>query len=186
MRCPDSILPEPLLKNRSVNCLSCHKDKEPYIHHLCLYRALAVYRNGHIDLDYHTCRYFTAFIPKSGYDPKTFRADFVEDLPDVEEFVQRNIFINYFDIWEAEHVGEIARRSRGRLDKTVKLLRFNNHIFHTNNIDSFFKCFRYPSCDTFFHKSDQFNHHLLRCKDRVRLLYLKKVYEFRETLFKKL
>ena len=98
MRCPDYILPEPLLKNRSVNCLSCHKDKEPYRHHLCLYRALAVYRNGHIDLDYHTCRYFTAFIPKSGYDPKTFRADFVEDLPVVEEFVQRNIFINDFDI----------------------------------------------------------------------------------------
>ena len=61
--------------------------------------------------------------------------------------MQRNIFIYDFDIQEEEYVGELARRS---IEKTVKLLRFNNHIFHTKDIDSFFKCFRCPSCDTFF------------------------------------
>ena len=99
--------------------------------------------------------------------------------------MQRNIFIYDFDIQEGEYVGELARRSIGRFDKTVKLLRFNNHIIHTNDIDSFFKCFRCPSCDTFFHKSDHFNQHLLRCKDRVRHFYPKNVYELRETLFEK-
>ena len=57
---------------------------------------------------------------------------------------------------------------------------------HTNDIDSFFKCFRCPSCDTFFNKSDNCNKHLLRCKDRVRHFYPKNVYELRETLFEKL
>ena len=107
-------------------------------------------------------------------------------MPVVEEIVQRNIFIYDFDIQEGEYIGELARRSIGIFDKTVKLLRFNNHIIHTNDIDNFFKCFRCPSCDTFFHKSDNFNQHLLRCKDRVRHIYPKNVYELRETSFEKL
>ena len=83
-------------------------------------------------------------------------------------------------------MGELARRSIGRFDKTVKLLRFNNHIIHTNDIDSFFKCFRCPSCDSFFKRSEFLNKHLLRCKDRVKHIYPKNVYELRENLFEKL
>ena len=189
MGCPNSVLPESLLKNQSVNCLLSNKAKEPYKDHLCLFRALAMYMNGHNDfndLDSHTSRYFTEFLTKSGYDPKSFRGVSVEDLPNVEEIVQRNIFIYDFDIQEGEYVEEIARRRTGTSDKTIQLLRFNNHSNHTNDIDSFFKCFRCPSSDTFFKRSEFLNKHLLRCKDRVKHIYPKKVYEFRETLFEKL
>ena len=161
MECPDSVLPEPLLRNTQLNCLLTNKDKEPYKGHLCLFRALTKYMNGHNDLDSHTSRYCTEFVSKSGYDPKSFRGVSAEDLPAVEEIVQRNIFIYDFDIQEVEYVGELARRNIGRYDKTVKLLRFNNHIIHTNDIDSFFKCFRCPSCNNFFNK------HLLRCKENM-------------------
>ena len=102
-----------------------------------------MYMNGHKDLDSHTSRYFIEFISKSVYVP-------AEDLTVVEEIVQRNIFIYDFDIQEGEYVGELARRSIGKFDKTVKLLRFINQIIHTNDIHIFFKCFRCPSCDTFF------------------------------------
>ena len=159
---------------------------EPYKDHSCLFRALAMYMNEHNDLDSHTSRYFTDFISKPGYDPKNFRGVSVEDLPVVEEIVQRNIFIYDFDIQEGEYVVELARRSIGRFDRTVKLLRFNNHIIDTNDIDSFFKCFRCPSCDTFFKRSEFLNKHLLRCKDRVKHIYPKNVYELRDTLFEKL
>ena len=142
--------------------------------------------NGYKDLDSHTSGYFTDFVAKSGYDPKMFPGVSDEDLPVVEEIVQRNIFIYDFDIQERDYVGERARRSIGRLNQTVTLLRFNSHIIHKNDIDSFFKCSRCPSCNTFFHKSDHFNQHLLRCKDRLRYIYPKKVYELRETLFEKL
>ena len=185
MGCPDSVLPEPLLRHTQVNCLLSNKDKELYKDHLCLFHALAMYMTGHKDLDSHTSRYLTEFISKSYHDPKHFRGVSVEDLPVVQEILQRDIFIYDFGIQEGEYAGELARRSIGRFDKTVKLLRFNNHIIHTNDIDSF-KCFRCPSCDTFSHKYDHFNQHLLRCKDRVRHIYLKNVYELRETLFEKL
>ena len=100
--------------------------------------------------------------------------------------MQRHIFIYDFDIPEGEYVGELAQRSSGRFDKTVKLLIFNNHIIHTNDIDPLFMCFRCPSCDTFFKRSEFINKHLLRCKDRVKHIYPKNVYELRETLFEKL
>ena len=167
MGCPDSVLPEPLLRHTQVNCLLSDKDKQPYKDHLCLFRALTMYLHGHSNLDAHTSELFTEFISKSGDDPKNFRGVSVDDLPVVEGIVERNIFIYDFDIQEGEYVGELARRSIGKFEKTVKLLRFNNHIIHTNDIDSFFKCFRCPSCDCFFNRSDNFNRHLLTCKDRV-------------------
>ena len=97
-----------------------------------------------------------------------------------------NIFIYDFDIQEGEYVGEPARRGIGRIDNTVELLRFNIVIILTNDIDSFYKCFRCPTCDTFFHKSDHFNQRLLKFKDRVKYIHPKNVYVPRETLFEKL
>ena len=106
--------------------------------------------------------------------------------PLVEGIVERNTFIYNFDIQEGEYLGELAKQNIGRFEKTVTLLRFNNHIFHTKYIDTFFKCFRCPSYDTFLHKSDHFNKHLIRCKDRVRHIYPKNAYKLRETQFEKL
>ena len=121
MGCPKSVLPRSVLKNHSVNCLLSNKAKEPYKDHLSLFRALAVYKNGHSDLDSHISRYFTNFITKSGFDPKTFRGASVVDLTDVEEIVQRNIFIYNFDIQEGDYVGELARRI---LEDMIKQLNY--------------------------------------------------------------
>ena len=176
MVCPDSVLPELLLRHTIVNCLLSDKNKQPFKDHLCLFRAFTMYFHGHSNLHAHTSQLFTEFISKPGYDPKNFLGVALDDLPLVEELVDRNIFIYDFDIKVGEYVGELARRSIGKIEKTVKLLRFNNHIIHTNDIDSFFKCFRFPSCDCFFNRSYNFNRHLLTCKDRVRHIYPQNVY----------
>ena len=60
--CPDSVLPELLLKKHSVICLLSNKDKEPYKDHLGLFRALALYINRHNDLESHTSKYLTEFL----------------------------------------------------------------------------------------------------------------------------
>ena len=96
--CPDSVLPEPLLRHTQVNCLLSDQDKQPYKDHLCLFRALTMYLHGHSNLDAHTSQFFTEFISKSGYNPNTLRGVAINDLPLVEGIVERNLFIYDFDI----------------------------------------------------------------------------------------
>ena len=168
-----------LLKNIPMGCpdLSC-------LNYLCLFRALTMYLHGHSNLDAHTSQLFTEFLSKSGYDPKDFRGVSVDDLPLAEEIVERNIFIYDFGIQEGEYVEEIARRKIGKFKKTVKLLRFNNHMIHTNDIDSFLKCFQCPSSDCFFNRSDNFNRHLMTFKDRVRHIYQRMYIHFEKCYLK--
>ena len=45
--CNDVVLPGPLLKNQTVNCLTYeHNTKKPYKDNLCLFRALALQLHG--------------------------------------------------------------------------------------------------------------------------------------------
>ena len=65
MGCPDSVLPEPLLRHTQVNYLLSDKDKQTYKDHLCFFRALTLYLHCHSNLDAHTSQPFTEFISKS-------------------------------------------------------------------------------------------------------------------------
>ena len=89
-------------KNHSINCLLSNKAKEPYKDHLCLFRALAMYMNGHNDIDCHPSRYYTGFLSKSGFASKFFRRFYVGNLPVVKGIIKRNIFIYDFDIQEGQ------------------------------------------------------------------------------------
>ena len=153
---------------------------------MCLFRALAVHLPGKTGLETSTSKIFNDFLEKSGCDPKQFRGVLMDNLPVVEDVVEKNIFIYDINIEDEDFVGELARRSIGKNENTVKLLRYNNHIIYVNNIDNFFICFRCRTCDTFFHNADHFNKHLLRCKDRIKNIYPKNVYTLQETVFEKL
>ena len=168
MGCSDSVFPEPLLKNHSVNCLLSDKDKQSYKDHLCLFRKTTRYLQSDKNLGAHTFQLSTKFVSKCGSDPKHFRGVSIDHLPLVEEIVEGNIFIYNFDIQVGEYVGKSARQSIGKFEKTMKLLRFFNHSIHPNDNDSVFKCFGCPSYNCFFNRSDTFNRHLLTGKDRVR------------------
>ena len=148
---------------RKKNWILSDKDKQPYKNHFCLFGALTMYLHGHINLAAHTSQLFTEFISKN------VRGVSIDDLPLVEHI---HIFIYIFDIQEGKYVGKLAKRIFWKFEKTVKLLRFNNHIIRTS-----------PSCDTFFHKSDHFNKYLIRCKDRMRHIYPSNACTLRETIF---
>ena len=60
------------------------------------------------------------------------------------------------DNGDGDFLSELARRSIGKYENTVKLLQYNNHNIHVNNIDNFFRRFRCSTCDIFFHKADHF------------------------------
>ena len=108
------------------------------------------------------------------------------DIPKVEEILKLNIFLYDIDFVDGELIGERARRSIQKFEKSVKLLRYNNHICYVNNINALFKDCRCTTSDTFFSKTGNLERHLVTCSDHDKLIYPKSVYELRESVFEKL
>ena len=108
------------------------------------------------------------------------------DIPKVEEMLQLNIFLYDIDFVDGELIGELALRSIQKFEKSVKLLRYNNHICYVSDMNSFFKSFRCSTCDTVFSMTGNLERHLITCSERVKHIYPKNVYQLRETRFEKL
>ena len=66
MGCNDAVLPQSLLKNHTVNCLTYEQNaKEPYKDILCLSRALALHLHGNERLEEETSKLFNLFLVNS-------------------------------------------------------------------------------------------------------------------------
>ena len=128
---------------------------------------------------------FSAFLHESQNDAIIFRGVSIDHLVFVENAIKHNIFIYDINIVDGDFVGELARRSVEMYEKNINVLGYNNHICYVDGINTFFKHFRCPSCDTFIQKAGNFNPHVKTCKDRVQHIYPKSVYKLRETLFDK-
>ena len=107
------------------------------------------------------------------------------DIPEVEDLLQLNIFLYDIHFVDGELIGELCRRSIQKYEGSVKLSRYNSHICYVNNITALFKPFRCTTCDTFFSKTGKLEQHLVTFSDRVEQIYPKNVYELRETVFQK-
>ena len=67
MGCKDTVLPEPLLKNHNVNCLTFERNtRQPYNDNLCLFRALALHLHGNKKLEEETSKNFYLFLNNCG------------------------------------------------------------------------------------------------------------------------
>ena len=65
MGCKNAVLPEPLLKNHSINGLTYEENtRQPYSDNLCLFRALALHLHGTQRLEEETSKLFNLFINK--------------------------------------------------------------------------------------------------------------------------
>ena len=189
MGCKDSVLPEPLLENQIVNCLTYEQNtKKPYKDNLCLFRALALHLHGNKRLEEEELsKIFIIFLKNCGEaDPSKFHGVHVTDFPKLEEMLQLNIFLYDGDFVDGELIGELARRSIQTFEKSVKLLRYKNHICYVSDMNSFFKSFRCSTCDTIFSKTGNLEPHLITCSGRVKHIYPKNVYQLRETFCEKL
>ena len=188
MGCKDSVLPEPLLKNQNVNCLIFEKNtRKPYNDNFCLFRAIALHLFGNERLEEETSKIFNLFLNNCGEaDPSSFQGVHMTHIPKVEQLLQLNIFLYDFDFLDGELIGELARKSIQKFEKSVKLLRYNNQICYVSDMNSFCKSFRCSTSDTIFSKTGNLERHLITCSERVKHIYPKNVYQLRKTLFEKL
>ena len=115
-------------------------------------------------------------------DPSEIQGVHLKDIPNVEGMLRLNIFPYDIDFVDRELI-ELARRSFQKYENSVKLSRYNNHIWYVKNINAFFKALRSSSYDKFFSKIGIKEQNLITCSERVENIYLKNVYELSETLF---
>ena len=121
MGCKDAVLPESLLKNHTVNCLTYEQStKKPYKDNLCLFRALALHLHENERLEEATSKLFNLFLINStNPDPSKFQGVYMDDIPSVEDIVGINNFIHDVDLFDGAIVGELARRSIKKYEKSV-------------------------------------------------------------------
>ena len=119
-------------------------------------------------------------------DPSKFQGVCMDDIPSVEDIVGIKTFIYDIDLIDGATVGDLARRSIKKYEKSVQLMRYNSHICYVDNIHALFKAFRCPTCDTYFQTTGNLERHLVRFSERVKHIYPENVYQLRETLFDKL
>ena len=142
---------------------------------------------GNDRLEEETSKIFNLFLNNCGKaDPSKFEGVHMTDIPKVEEMLQLNIFLYDIDFVDGELIGELARRSIQKFEKSVKLLRYNIHICYVSDMNPFFKSFRCSTCDTIFSKTGNLERHLITCSERVKHIYPKNVYQLREALFEEL
>ena len=184
----NAVTTEPLLRNRTINCLTYEENtRQPYNDNLCLFRALGVHLHGTQRLEEETSKLFNLFINKmDGLSPSHFQGVHMNEFPTVEYLLTLNVLLYDIDIVDGNIVGELARRSVQKYENTVRLLRNNNHICYVSNINEVVQAFRCPNCDAFFKKTFNLERNLLTCSKRVKNVYPRNVYQIRETLFDKL
>ena len=114
MGCKDSVLPEPLLKNQNVNCLTYEQDtKKPYKDNFYLLMSLALHLHGNERLGEETSKIFNLFLNICGEgDPSKFQVVHMTDIPKVEEMLQLNIFLYDIDFVDGDLIVKLARRTK--------------------------------------------------------------------------
>ena len=188
MGCKHAVLPEPLLRNGTINCLTFEEStRQPYNDNLCLFRALALHLHGTQRLEEETSKLFDLFINKmDGLSSDQLQGVHMNDIPFVGDLLTLNIVLYDIDIVNGNNIGELARRIVKKYENTVRLLRYNNHICYVNNNNAVFQSFGCPNCDTFFKRTFNLERHLTTCSERVKNIHPKNVYQVRETLFDQL
>ena len=174
MGCKDAVLPEPLMRICSLNCLTYEENtRQPYNDNLCHFCALALHFLGTQRLQEETSKLYNSFTKKmDGLSPNQFQGVHMNDIPTVEDLLKLNILLNDIDIVDGNTIGELAQK----YEKTVRLPRYNKHMFYVNKLIAVFQSFRCPNCDTFFNTKYNLERILTTCSKRVKNVYPKNVY----------
>ena len=100
MGCKDAVLPEPLLRKGTINCLTFEENtRQPYNDDLCLFRALALHLNGNELLEEETSKVFNLFINKmDGLSADQFQGVHMNDIPIFEDLQTLNNLLYDIDI----------------------------------------------------------------------------------------
>ena len=158
-------------------------EKKPYQDNLCMFRSLAYELHGRNELQ-NTMELIQTFLSVTRRDGETFPGIHEDDIPVLEALVDRNIQIyTIFFEEQAEMFAELTRRSSMKRSRTTLLLRYENHICWTADINKFLKKFRCYICDQSFDRSFSLLRHMQNCYENTQHKYPTGAYQLCETIF---
>ena len=179
MRCKDAVLPEPLLKNCTINCLTFEENtRHSYNDNLCRFRAFAFHLHGKQLRKY----LIYSSIKRMDWAPINSK----ESIWTIFLLLTLNILLYDIDFVVSNIIWKVARRTKQKYNNTVRLLRYKNHICYVSNNNAVFQSFCCPNCYTFFNRTFNLERHLTACCERGKNVFPRNVYQIRETLFDKL
>ena len=110
--CKDAVLPKPLLKNHTINCLTFEENtRQPYNDNLCLFRALALHLLENQRLAEETSKIINLFVNKmDGLSADQLAGVRMNDIPFVDDLLTLNILLYDRDIVHGNNIGKLARR----------------------------------------------------------------------------
>ena len=165
MVCKDTVLPDPVFKNRSLKCLTSEENiRKPYKDNLCLLRTLALHLHRNERLEEETSKLFNLVFEKTGgTHPANFPGVCMENIAAVEDIVQADIFLYYIGIVDGSMIGKLAR-SVGKHSNTVRLFRCNIHLCYVSNINALLKAYHCPSYDEIINRAPNLERKSTTCK----------------------
>ena len=185
--CITQNIPSILLRNGYFKCFVSDCEKKPYEDNLCMFRALAYDLYGSDELQNKTMEMMQMFLSATKRDDETFPGIHEDDIPVLEEITDRNIQVyTIFFEEQSEMFAELTRRSLKKRTKTTSLLRYENHICWTADINKFLKRFRCYICDQYFDRSFNLLRHMQNCSDNIHHKYPTGAYQLSETIFDRL
>ena len=121
MGCKNAVLPEPLLRNGTINCLTFEENtRQPYNDNLCLFRAPALHMHGNQQLEEEASKTFNLFINKmEGLSADQLQGVHMNDIPFVEDLLTLNIVLYDIDIVNGNIIGEF----QDEVCRNTKILR---------------------------------------------------------------
>ena len=111
MDCKNAVLPEPLLENYTINCLTFEENtRQPYNDNLCLFRAPALHMHGNQRLEEEASKLLNLFINKmDGLCVDQFQGDHLNVTSFVEDVLTLNIVLFDINIVDGNIIGELVR-----------------------------------------------------------------------------
>ena len=113
MGCQNAVLPKPLLKNGTINCLTYEENtRQPYNDNLRLFRALALHLHDTQQLEEEISKLFNLLINKMDrLSPNQSQGVHMNDIPTVEDLLTLNFLLYDIDIVDGNIVRELARQN---------------------------------------------------------------------------
>ena len=143
MGCRNALLPDRLLKERFINCFICSQNTCDI---LIFFKSLAS--------EERTCYFFHLYLKEKGkVESATFQGVCLNDKQTAEETLGINNIFYDVDTVDGYFVDELVRWSKQNHSGTVRLLRYNSHIYYVANIQALFDAFRCLTCECYFCQS---------------------------------